>query len=291
MTCRADAGMLPCLKRLWIDCFGDSEEYTDYIFNCLIKPEHAFVATEGGHVSSMLFYQPFTLKTQAAKTNGAYIFGVATEQKSRGEGISTRLLDYTHECLENEGYALSVLVPANEGLFEFYAKRGYSNFSDICRVTLQAEDIPITDYKVAATPVRLDRLYPLREEYFNPSTGFVSWDEHYLDYQADELERFGGETLLLEYGNVKGYAVCFKHKDEIYVKELAFPKEMLNLAVAAIHEKYHAFRYNYSLRADFHPVNASVVLPYSMKKWYDINNSTRMEVDSIPPSYISFALD
>ena len=56
---------------------------------------------------------------------GFYVYGVATGKEYRGKGISTKLLEYAKGFVDEKKADFLVLVPRNEGLFEFYVKRGF----------------------------------------------------------------------------------------------------------------------------------------------------------------------
>ncbi|GHU80634.1 hypothetical protein FACS1894191_6340 [Clostridia bacterium] len=284
---RASREAMPRLAQLWKECFGDTEEFTGLIFARLIKPEQAFVSTEDGAIPAMMFYQPFKLKTHEGACKGAYIYGVATDPAYRGRGYSTGLLEYANGRLSREGYALSVLVPADGGLFDFYAKRGYGVFSQLRHVAVNAGDIA-AGAELSASPVRLEDMRSLREAHFTPSSGFVSWDEDYLRFTGDECIHSGGGIYLLEGTGARGYAVCYPEEGAVCVKELVLTPPLFDAAASAIHRIYGAEKYIFRLREDFAMENVGALLPYSMVKWYDRSGAPE---ESPPPPYIAFTVD
>ena len=290
-------GDMESLKKLWIECFADAPEYAHYIFTKLIKPAHALVCAHGMEIPAMLFFEPFTLKAGGDFYSGAYIYGVATAVKYRGMGLSTRLLAFAHEYLSKSGYALSILVPAGEGLFEFYRKRGYSVFSDLCKVKIGGAEIanmPDTDMKIKISLARLENLYDIRENYFGDSCGFVCWSREYLEYIGGECTHFGGEVLRIEYAAGIGYAVCYRDKNKItHIKEMVLPDEnrFFIQALKMIHQRYGAVEYNLSLRANFQTMFTQSLLPYSMIKWYDDSGNILSGSILRAYAYIGFVLD
>jgi len=284
---RARPEEIPQLMMLWIECFGDTSEYINFVFDKLILPENAFVLGHDNEIYAMLFYSPFELKGSVNTAKGAYIYGVATSKTQRGQGFSTQLLEHTNDVLAGEGYELSVLVPASKSLFDFYSQRGYSVFSEIANITLRAENFDRVPTETTLGEALPKDMYALREKYFSALSGFVSWSREYLEFIYSECNMLGGDTLLLEHGDAKGYAVCYKYEKRVYIKEFALPSGLFNSAAAAIHKKYKAEEYIYRFCPQLCPQNSHAVLPYSMIKWYHRNNISCYNEGN----YITFTLD
>lgn len=288
----AAEGMIPALKRLWSECFGDGSRYVDYIFTHLIRPENAFVLASRGkdaRIPAMLFVTPFELALGKETAPGAYTFGVGTALEHRGKGLSTLLLQEAHRELAARGYALSVLVPAETGLWEFYGKRGYAPFSLSRRVSLSDREAGAA-HPCRAEPAGLGELYHLRERYFAGNGAFVRWPAEYLRYVGAEYAAFGGETLLFDFGGRQGYCALYRKGDSVFVKELACLPGDFHSAARALRCRYGALEYDFSLRADFLSGHPHTDLPYSMIKWYDMGRR-RMQDHGLRPPYIAFALD
>ncbi|MDR2932150.1 MAG: GNAT family N-acetyltransferase [Oscillospiraceae bacterium] len=286
----ATTTMIPRLSRLWTACFGDSKAYTAYIFENLITPGHCVAREDHDTVSCMLFFEPFTLKGGGQPFKGAYIYGVATDPAYRGRGLSTHLLEEAHTLLQSAGYSLSVLVPASESLFDFYAQRGYVPFSDICRISPDDRDNEIAPRDVALTQARLQDLYDDRERFFSSSCAYVSWPPSYLEYTGKECAHFGGEVLRVIAGREEGYAVCYVSPDAVYIKEMMLSYALFDTAAASIRKRYGERRCIFNMPADFGAQYDRPVLPYSMVKWYDKSGCIRRTEAETPP-YIAFTLD
>lgn len=109
---------LPQLQSLWQQAFHESMH--SFIMTSYSE-KRSLVAEINGKVAAALYW--FDLQYQGKRL--AYLYAIATEEKHRGQGIGQGLIAAAHSHLKNLGYAGTILVPANEGLFSFYQKCGY----------------------------------------------------------------------------------------------------------------------------------------------------------------------
>ncbi len=291
----ADSTMLPALQAIWQSCFGDGAEYTSFIFEQLLSPEHILVHLEpDGQPSAMLCLQPMSLLCgDGAKIAAAYVFGVATLPKFQGNGLSTKLMEAMHLLLAQKNIEASVLVPASKSLFSFYTNRGYEPFSNIQKATIQAAEMPKKPQGFGVvTTSSLECLEKVREGCFNDSTIFVQWDSDYLQFITKECRLSGGQVLRVAGNGQTGYAVCYRDgKGGVLVKEIAVPEQLQNTLLAAIHIEMQAQRYTFYLREDKHIQFTNSVLPFSMIRWYDIEKKKVALAQTGAPNYIAFVLD
>lgn len=264
----ATADMEPALKHIWNICFGDPADYVNFLFEHLLRPERVLVDTVGGKPVAMLCIEPATLTMRAGNADAAYIFGVATLPEWQGGGRSTALLEQCHLHLAQDGFALSILVPAGERLFRFYGKRGYETAFEIAKLDLAAWEIPAAMQPCALSPVKLDDMNAVRAEIYADRAQFVRWSREYLSYIGGECTLLGGEVLRTLCDGESGYAVCYRQGSEVVVKELAVGDAQMNDVMAALHARFAAERYRFYLPADT-PDTANKVLPFAMVRWYD----------------------
>lgn len=260
---------IPYLKNIWSACFGDPRAYVDYIFERLLRPDRILVDTdEQGAPAAMLCIEPFELATPNGVAAGAYLYAVATLPAQQGKGRSTALLEAAHQRLAAEGYALSALVPAGESLFRFYGQRGYGTLFDIAKAEVPAAQITPAVRQTTLVAAELGELLELRDQVYADRSRFVRWGRDYLRYIGGECRMLGGEVLRVCCGGRNGYAVCYRAEDLVVVKELALPEDCVRDALAALHARYGAARYQLYLPADT-PDMANNVLPFAMVRWYD----------------------
>ncbi len=110
------------LKKLWVESFGDSEEFVDNFFDTFCSSERVLFVEESGRVLSMLYILPFSMEGK----NVGYIYAVATAQEERGKGFATFLLRKAINVAREQGYCALVTIPADEGLRLFYSRLGFA---------------------------------------------------------------------------------------------------------------------------------------------------------------------
>ena len=111
----------PRLTRLWQEAFGDTVSYIDAFFETACAPDRSRAAVADGEIAGMLFW----FDCELAGEKYAYLYAVATDNRFRGKGIATALMEDVETVLKERGYAGVLLSPGSESLFRFYEKRGY----------------------------------------------------------------------------------------------------------------------------------------------------------------------
>lgn len=121
---------------LWQEAFGDTEEDIEFFCNtCKHKVCYAYF--EGEKPVSMLFLVDCKCKNNTA----GYVYAACTLKSYRGKGLMKTLLDYCKiSCRGN-----LCLIPADEGLIEYYKKQGLIEVIDINDITFD-ENEEICEY-------------------------------------------------------------------------------------------------------------------------------------------------
>ena len=130
----ANTDDLPALKHIWRTCFEDSEADTDRFFRYFFGEETTLILSRGNEKAAaahLLFEAEFVSRNESSKCPTGkcpYIYGVGVLPSFRGNGFGAEISRAaTIHCLEL-GYEMSVIVPADEGLFGFY--KDYAGYSD-----------------------------------------------------------------------------------------------------------------------------------------------------------------
>ena len=113
-------GEEPQLRALFTEAFGD-ERFTELFFRLGYSPDRCFLAAEGQVLAALHWF--------------AYVYGIATFEHCRGRGIGSALIRAAMAHLR-QSYEAILLVPAEEGLFGYYERFGFSTVSTICQETV-----------------------------------------------------------------------------------------------------------------------------------------------------------
>ena len=110
------------LRHLWQEAFHEPDSFTDLFFSVAYSPQRCHHIDENGIPVSALYW--FDCLWEGKKI--AYLYAVATHSAYRGRGICHALMEEAHHLLQSRGYAGVILVPAEDHLFDFYARMGYT---------------------------------------------------------------------------------------------------------------------------------------------------------------------
>lgn len=100
-------------KSLYDHIFADPEQYTRFFFEKAVREGTALVYTCGEQVVSEVFLFPKTLIYGDRKINAMYIYGVATLEEYRGQGLMRKLMI----AAENMQTDLLYLIPVDENIY------------------------------------------------------------------------------------------------------------------------------------------------------------------------------
>lgn len=175
----------PALKKLWQEAFGDGEDFVALFFRVGFSPKRCRVASEGGRVLGALYW--FDCECGGQKL--AYLYAVGVFEAYRGRGVGRRLMEDTHRHLDSQGYDGTVLCPANEALFGYYAALGYETCAWVDTLACTA------GAPVALRPVAPTEYGVLRRSLLPP--GSVVQEGAVLDYMAGFLRLYAGEGFVL----------------------------------------------------------------------------------------------
>lgn len=109
------------LKELWQEAFGDDDEFVDSFIMRHYQAQNMLSISDSEGLLSMLHLLPF--ESQTGKVG--YIYGVATKQDQRGKGLCSELMRQAIDEGRKRGFDALMLIPAGDGLNDFYARFGF----------------------------------------------------------------------------------------------------------------------------------------------------------------------
>lgn len=204
---------------MWCEAFGDKP---DSVLDCLdFLLEYIFVAEIDAHAVSMAAAIPVTF----GDASGRYVYAVATKKEYRGQGLSSKILEFLKDYIEKADEKFLVLVPAEESLFEFYEKRGFDASDVRVKKTLYNAENSNAD----AVQISAERYHEKREEY---RRNLIAFDVNTLAFAK---EMYDGEFLEAEIDGEKiGVAFCFCTDDKVILKEIFADNGKLEKTLDAI---------------------------------------------------------
>lgn len=138
---------------LWRLCFDDTEEFIRFYFDKKYKDEHALVYwNERGDAVAALQMPLYPMTFAGTRIQTGYISGACTHPLARARGVMKKLLREAFYVMRDRDVLVSTLIPANEWLFDYYYKMGYSPVFDYTpeRHTMMEKFIPEERFRVVA---------------------------------------------------------------------------------------------------------------------------------------------
>lgn len=204
--------LYPQLKSLWQQAFGDTDAFIEGFFTEGFSPARCRCITADGQVVAALYW----FDTLCEGGTFAYLYAVATKTSHRGQGLCRRLMEDTHDHLQNCGYRGALLVPAEPGLWHYYGTMGYRPFGVIRKFTAKA-----------GTGAQMEEI---------SATEYIKTRKTYLSHCPDESQaiQFYG-TWGKFYRGADFLLAAARDEDVLYVQEFLGNREAAAGTVAALH--------------------------------------------------------
>ena len=215
--------------RLWLENFGDSEEFVRFYFDRKYDDRHALLYEAGGEATAAALMLPYRLRWQGGSLDAAYISGACTRREARNRGIMSELLREGFRQMYERGTELTFLIPAEGWLFDYYGRMGYGTVFRQAYAAWEAADAPASERVGAVTAYAGIEETPVEEAhaYFTgqleKKACFVEHDRR--DFQAVVEEHYlSGGKLFLARGcqqQIQGIAFALPEEGQVQVKEIA----------------------------------------------------------------------
>lgn len=220
------------LMDLWRQCFGDSEAFISLFFDRVYKEENALTIEREGRIVSALQMLPYTMTYYGTEISVNYIYGACTALAERGQGLMRRLLQESFEVMKSREVALTVLVPSDKELFDYYRKQGFTEAFDYTVNTYIRTDVPVQAPMltvVAPEVPSMKQLYAyfdrkLRER---PCGMLHTYDDFVTILR--EMQLNGGQMLTALDITQKpvGMVFLYRGEDRVLIKELLYDTDQV----------------------------------------------------------------
>ena len=117
------------LVSLWQEAFGDTREDVEAFINTLYSPKNTIVLKENGEIVSAVYLVDAQISSEDGNTlNGYYFCCAATRKSCRGKGLMSQIIERVKQTGKDRGKDFIALIPANQSLFDFYARFGFVDY-------------------------------------------------------------------------------------------------------------------------------------------------------------------
>ena len=218
----ADISLYKQAYELFDMIFDEDKVFNEYFFKNIFNINNLLVYMHNNRIIAMTQTIPYRINGIGELT---YIYGAATHPKYRNNGLMSELLNKSFELDKQKGFAGSILIPANESLFDFYAKFGYKKAFYKNTVTYKAVSDKIM-------PVSVDSFSKLNDIYEKASANVAHTHrtKEYWQQQIRMFQELGGFVFCSEDTYAFGW---INENDKPEIQELIGDhKEILAGAVA-----------------------------------------------------------
>jgi predicted N-acetyltransferase YhbS len=227
---------IPKLKNLWLQAFGDTQQSIDLFFEKRFNTKLCFAAKAGEEVIAAAYVLPVNYGSEKA----GYLYALATKPEFRRQGIMSDLLKYVEYRSKMAGCSYLFLYPAEEALYSYYEKLGYTGTgAESVRTESRSQEQTeiATDFKkfdINNLPTQADIAQMLQIRQNNTDPNALAWDAAALEFAVEYDAQNGGFAVL----TAGGYAICKKPSSgKIVTSELVckpqFYKSVVNAVFAA----------------------------------------------------------
>jgi GNAT superfamily N-acetyltransferase len=278
-------------KILWRLCFGGTDRELETYYGRRYREDQTLLLFHQNQIAAMLTMLPVSLVwPQSFKEPAVMIFAVGTHPQHRGQGFASELIGFCDRYLINRKIRCSVLVPAEESLFGFYARYGYRTGFVQRRCHLTGEEIEAWQSDSGA----YHSIRPLSPEEYNrcrnqslEGTAHIAYSEEDMDYQKALSEMSGADLYGLDLEGIKGCAAIERSSAHaVVIKELLLPDAQLQEGLKLIARKLPAGSYQLRLPAYAGKHLKGSVEPFAMLRVHG-------DADHRPeqPGYLGIAFD
>lgn len=135
------------IKTLWQACFDDTDASLQYFFNEIYKEENAISLEVDGRIVSVLQLLPYRMQWCGTEIPVTYIYAACTAPDERGKGYMGKLLEKSFAIMSERGILFNLLMPADDGLFEYYRGHGYTEVLDYSQETYTRDRVSRAERK------------------------------------------------------------------------------------------------------------------------------------------------
>ncbi|MDP4109242.1 MAG: GNAT family N-acetyltransferase [Bacillota bacterium] len=193
---------LPEIKHVWNTCFPGDIGYGIWFFENVWKAENTLVCCEENRIASMLQMLPTDILINGSRCKATYIYGACTMPRYRRQRLMEKLLNLSFAEDEKNNRPISVLIPQQEWLFDFYKKFSYESV-----FSLQTERMKV-NRSYGEFTVRPFNIHDIK--------AFLALYDQKMEKRAHVVRTEKDAGLILDsYAKNGGAALCVTDKNQV----------------------------------------------------------------------------
>lgn len=176
------------VREIWYECFTTDNEYLDrFFYEC-----YPFIKTfglkekENGEIASVMSI----IDIFFGRFKGAYLYGVATRKKYRGNGYSAGLFNHFLENFSSQ-YDFILTRPAEESLFRLYETFGFDINLKRERHNIILNNIPVKPERIQPAEIKIENTVRIISRIAEENEIISFQDRHIVEYALNEISNNG----------------------------------------------------------------------------------------------------
>lgn len=215
------------VRELWNLCFGDNEAFTELYFSKRYSEEVNLAIKEDGKVISAMQILPYPMTFCGTIIPTGYISGACTHPDFRNKGAMKRLLFNSFVRMLEKDIPLATLIPAEEWLFEYYSKMGFTPAFEYTNINFIIEDLsPSPEYHISEFTPSQNDVYSFFNKKMRERACCIQHSADDFNIILDDLHLGEGKLFVSRLnGEVNGVAFCYSEEEKLQVPEIFFENE------------------------------------------------------------------
>ncbi len=209
------------IKELWEQGFNDPLNYVDFFYSNVTTPSHTYLCEDGPGVIAMATIIPTMFMYKDKSADVSYIYGAATDKRFQGQGYMSTLLKHCERVIKDQGCSMSVLVPGDRHLFDYYKRRGYNADFSLRIVKIRPGMISSVregGFEFSDGEIGEQEMFGIREASL-ANTPHIAWTAPQLSSIIKDCAAYGEKVAYCGRGEEKAYAVYGMEGKKMYIKE------------------------------------------------------------------------
>lgn len=204
------------VRKLWECSFDDNPEFTELYFSKRYTEERNIALMKENQVMAAMQLLPYPMTFYGSILQAWYISGAATFPEHRNQGLMKELILKAFHRMQQNNIPISILIPAEDWLFNYYEKSGFATVFYAGTRTIEKSDCihtPSPAYKI------------IRQ------TEYSTAIQHYIDKKLKEKQsailhpKEDMEVILADLALVDGRVITVERGGEIVGLSFVWMKE------------------------------------------------------------------
>ena len=202
-------------RSLWDMSFGDNVQFTDLYFKKRYTDENTVAIYDGEQMISVLQLLPYPLLWNNTELDSGYISGACTHLEYRNKGAMHQLLKDSLNKLAKENTPICTLIPAEEWLFDYYAKSGFETIFYNAHYNLELTELEINpEIIVSSTTDFTKKLYTYLDKKNRERNTVILHTTQDMEVVTTDLKESGGILFIARNKrNIVGLAFAYFDTD------------------------------------------------------------------------------